>query len=172
MNITLTINGRSHQVDVACDERLLDTLRRLEYTGVKKGCDEGTCGTCVVLMDGRAVNACVVFSASAQYTEITTIEGIGDVDHPHPIQRAFVDAGAVQCGFCTPGMVLSTKALLDRNTSPTDSDIREALDGNLCRCTGYVKILDGVRLAAKALQSKKEPGAPGHAEVSQHGGTP
>jgi len=155
MNITLTVNERRHEVDVVSDERLLDTLRRLGYTGVKKGCDEGTCGTCVVLMDGRAVNSCVVFSAGAQEARLTTIEGIGDVDHPHPIQKAFVEAGAVQCGFCTPGMVLSTKTLLDRNPSPSESDIREALDVNLCRCTGYVKILDGVRMAATAMSSER-----------------
>lgn len=156
MKIHLRVNNRDYRPDVPADEHLLDTLRNLGFTGVKRGCNEGTCGTCVVLLDGRSVNSCVVFSATCEGREVTTIEGIGDVDHPHPIQKAFVEAGAVQCGFCTPGMVLSTKALLDRNPTPTEADIKEALDGNLCRCTGYVKIVDGVKRAATALKVQPE----------------
>ncbi len=161
MKIKLTINGRERLSDVPEGERLLDTLRNLGYTGVKRGCDEGTCGTCVVLLDGKPVNSCMLFSHGSQGAEITTIEGLGTPQNPHPIQRAFVDAGAVQCGFCTPGMVLSTKALLDVNPDPTEDEIKLALDGQLCRCTGYVKIIDAVKRAASLLseESKVSGGA-------------
>jgi len=154
MNITLVINGERQECQVEAGEKLLDTLRGLGFLGVKKGCGEGTCGTCVVIMDGRLVNACMVFSAAADGTEITTVEGLGSIDSPHPIQTEFVKAGAVQCGYCTPGMVLATKALLDRVQKPNDEQIRAALDGNLCRCTGYVKIIEAVKNAADVLASQ------------------
>ena len=156
MKITLTINGREHLSDVPEEEHLLDTLRNLGYTGVKRGCDEGTCGTCVILLDGKPANSCMLFSHGSQGAEITTIEGLGTPQNPHLIQRAFVDAGAVQCGFCTPGMVLCTKALLDTNPNPTEDEIKFALDGQLCRCTGYVKIIDAVKRAAILLSGKEE----------------
>ena len=153
MQITLSVNGENIVCDVEPDDRLLDTLRLLGFTGVKKGCGEGTCGTCVVLMDGLPVNACVIFTPAAEGRELMTIEGLGDVDSPHVLQQQFVTAGAVQCGFCTPGMVLSAKALLDKNPRPDDAAIMSALDGNLCRCTGYVKIFDAVRNAAAVLSA-------------------
>ena len=151
MNVTLTINGEKRQCEVAPDEKLLDTLRTLGLTGAKKGCGEGTCGSCVVLANGLPVNSCLAFTASMQGRQITTIEGLGDTNNPHPIQVEFVKAGAVQCGFCTPGMVLATKALLDHNPTPGDEEIKAALDGNLCRCTGYVKIIEAVKNAAAVL---------------------
>jgi len=153
MTVALTINGRKQAVDAAPGEKLADTLRRLGFLGVKKGCGEGTCGSCSVLLDGLHVTSCVVFTAAVEGREVTTIEGLGDVVNPHPIQVEFVNAGAVQCGFCTPAMVLATKALLDMNPTPTTEQIKQALDGNLCRCTGYVKILEAVRNAAAVLSS-------------------
>jgi len=156
MNMTLTINGEKRSCDAAPDERLLDTLRGLGLTGAKKGCGEGTCGSCVVLVDGRPTNACLAFTAAMQGRQVTTIEGLGDPNNPHPIQVEFVKAGAVQCGFCTPGMVLSTKALLDRNPAPTEPEIKSALDGNLCRCTGYVKIIEAVKSAAQTLSAGRK----------------
>lgn len=154
MQITLTVNGENLTCDIEPGELLLDTLRDLGFTGVKKGCGEGTCGSCIVLVDGLPVNSCVVFSAAAAGRELTTIEGLGDVDNPHVLQQEFVNVGAVQCGFCTPGMVLAAKALLDKNPSPDETAIKEALDGNLCRCTGYVKIIDAVKNAAAALSAE------------------
>jgi len=151
MRITLTVNGENLTCEVEPDEKLLDTLRFLGFTGVKKGCGEGTCGTCVVLLDGRPVNSCVVFTPAAEGREVTTIEGLGDVDSPHVLQEQFVKAGAVQCGFCTPGMILAAKALLQKDPRPDDAAIKSALDGNLCRCTGYVKIIDAVKNAADLL---------------------
>jgi len=151
MNVTLTINGDKITCEVEAGDMLLDTLRNLGYKGAKKGCGEGTCGSCAVILDGRIVTSCLVFTAAAEGGEIVTIEGLGDIQDPHPIQVEFVKAGAVQCGFCTPGMILATKALLDSNPEPSEDEIRTALDGNLCRCTGYVKIIDGVKNAAKVL---------------------
>jgi carbon-monoxide dehydrogenase small subunit len=156
MKVTLTINGEKIACEAPADEKLLDTLRRLGFTGAKKGCGEGTCGSCVVLIDGRPANSCLVFTASVEGRTVTTIEGLGDPAHPHPIEEEFVKAGAVQCGFCTPGMVLSAKALLDVNPSPTEEQIKAALDGNLCRCTGYVKIIEAVRNAA--VRAAAQPG--------------
>jgi aerobic-type carbon monoxide dehydrogenase small subunit (CoxS/CutS family) len=152
MNITLTINGRTHALGVQPNAVLLHTLRDLGYTDVKNGCEIGECGACAVLMNGKPVNSCMVLTAQADGAEITTNAGLGTMDKPHVIQEAFADAGAIQCGFCTPGMVISTKALLDRNPDPTEPEIREALSGNLCRCTGYGQIVEAVRLAAERLR--------------------
>jgi carbon-monoxide dehydrogenase small subunit len=150
--ILLVVNGKEHQV--TCDEArtLLEVLRdELGLTGTKKGCDEGDCGVCTVLMDGRPVNACLVLAVHAENHPIVTIEGLKKDDTLHPLQQAFVEEGAVQCGFCTPGMILSAKALLDVNPSPGEREIREALSGNLCRCTGYVRIVKAVQTAAARL---------------------
>ena len=145
------VNGRSVQLDFHTHETLLAALRSNGYTEVKEGCAEGQCGACVVLLNGVLVNSCQVLAASAVHANIVTVKGIGSLHEPHPIQRAFVETGAVQCGFCTPGMVLAAYALLQQNPDPTEQEIREALDGNLCRCTGYVKIVQAVQLAARRM---------------------
>jgi len=134
------------------DDTLLTLLRKYGYTEVKEGCREGECGSCVVLLDGKPVNSCQVFAASVRGKEVTTVRGLGTIHAPHPIQTAFVDAGAVQCGFCTPGMICAVHALLKENPDPDEDEIKRALDGNLCRCTGYVKIIEAVRLAARRMR--------------------
>lgn len=149
MVITLRINKEKKQIRISPGDILLEVLRREGYKGVKKGCGQGECGACTVLLDGKPVNSCLVLAAEADGREITTIEGLGTPVRPHPLQTAFVKKGAVQCGFCTPGMILSAKALLDENPRPTDGEIKKALDGNYCRCTGYVKIIDAVRSLSK-----------------------
>jgi len=153
MRIQLTVNGRRYEREVDAQTRLLDLLREsLHLTGTKEGCGEGECGACTVLIDGRAVNSCLVLALQADGADVLTIEGVADGDRLHPIQRAFVDAGGVQCGFCTPGFIMSTYALLRENPDPTNDEIRHALEGNLCRCTGYEKIVDAVRLAAARMR--------------------
>ena len=150
--ITLVLNGVRREFEVAQDETLLHVLReRAGLTGAKKGCDLGECGACTVILDGRAVNSCCVFAVSADGKWVETIEGIGTEEHPHPLQQAFMDAGAIQCGFCTPGMIMAAKALLDRNPHPTREEIRQAMSGNLCRCTGYEKIEQAIAMAAEVV---------------------
>ena len=146
------VNGERKRWTFEADARLLHVLRDNGHTEVKNGCSEGECGACVVLLDGKLVNSCQVLAASVAGRKIVTVQGLGDIHVPHPIQTAFADTGAVQCGFCTPGMVLAAYALLRENQDPVESDIKRALDGNLCRCTGYVKIIDGVRLAAERMK--------------------
>ena len=151
--IVFVVNGQRHELEVKPWATLLDVLREnLGLTGTKEGCGVGECGACTVIMEGRAVNACLVLAAEAHEKEITTIEGLASGPELHPIQQAFVDIGGLQCGFCTPGMVLSTKALLDRNSDPTDEEIRKGLEGNFCRCTGYTKIIESVRAAVEAMK--------------------
>jgi aerobic carbon-monoxide dehydrogenase small subunit len=149
--IKLNVNGRGVAVMVKPTETLVDVLRdKLDLTGTKKACGLGDCGACTVLLDGKAVNSCLILAMDAQGHEITTIEGLEKKDGTlHPLQEAFLENGAVQCGFCTPGMVLSAKALLDENPSPTEEEVRRALAGNLCRCTGYAKIVQAVLEASK-----------------------
>jgi len=151
VKITFTVNGRPTTTDVGPTESLMWALRRLGWTGVKNGCDNGDCGTCAVLVDGRAVNACLMFSAKADGRSIVTIEGLGVDGGLHALQRTAIESGAVQCGFCTPGMLLTAADLLARNPHPTEREVREALVGNLCRCTGYVKQIEGVLAAAAAM---------------------
>jgi len=151
MTGTLRINGKELQASFRGDVLLLDLLRNLGFTEVKEGCREGACGSCLVLLDGVLVNSCQVLAASALGREITTVKGLGSFHQPHPIQEAFVEAGAVQCGFCTPGMVLAAFALLKKIPKPEEAEIRHALDGNLCRCTGYVKIIEAVKVAAERM---------------------
>jgi carbon-monoxide dehydrogenase small subunit len=149
MKIRLTVNGEPREADVWAGESLLAALRdTLELPGSKNACEQGECGSCSVLLDGDLVCACLVLAAQADGHEVTTVEGLRAADGLHRVQQAFVDAGAVQCGFCTPGLVVATAALLERNPSPSEDVIREELSGNLCRCTGYAKIFDAVRLAA------------------------
>lgn len=154
MIIEPIINGKKCRLEIEPGEVLLDVLRRAGYTGVKEGCREGECGCCVILLDGRAVNSCLVLAAKTDGKNITTIEGLGTVKQPHSLQKLFVSEGAVQCGYCTPGIILSTKALLDKNPSPSEDEIRLALDSHLCRCTGYVKILKAVKKAAQEKSKK------------------
>ncbi len=150
--ITLTINGKEYEVAVPPNLTLLDLLRyELGLTGTKKGCDVGDCGACTVIMDGKPVNSCLVLAVQADGRDILTIEGVETEEGLHPIQQAFVEKGAVQCGFCTPGMILSAKSLLERNPRPTEEEIRTALSGNLCRCTGYQKIVEAVKDASEKL---------------------
>ena len=149
MRITLTINGEEHQTDVWPGESLLYALReRLGLPGSKNACEQGECGSCSVLLDRKLVCACLVLAAQVDGHEVVTVEGLAGEDGLHRVQEAFVEAGAVQCGFCTPGLVVATAALLERRPGPSEDEIREALSGNLCRCTGYQKIFDAVRLAA------------------------
>jgi len=154
MKLNCVVNGRRIERDVDPESRLLDVLREtLHLTGTKEGCGEGECGACTVLMDGRAVNSCLVLAPQADGAEILTIEGLSDGRTLHPIQQAFVETGAVQCGFCTPGFIMATLALLNEVPDPTDEEILSALEGNLCRCTGYAKILEAVNLAASRMRS-------------------
>ncbi len=149
MKIELTVNGRSHALDVDPLRRLLDILREdLHLTGTKEGCGEGECGACAVLLDGQLVNACLVPAAQLDGRTILTIEGLGTADHPDPVQQAFMEEGAAQCGFCIPGMVLAARALLNACPHPTHQEIRRGLAGNLCRCTGYERIVRAVEVAA------------------------
>ena len=144
------INGKVYETEADPCMRLVDLLRDVfALTGTKEGCGEGECGACTVIVNGNAVNSCLILAGQVQDADIVTIEGLTVEGEMHRLQKAFVDAGAVQCGFCTPGMILSAKALLDNNPSPSDEDIKVAISGNLCRCTGYTKIVDAVRMACR-----------------------
>jgi carbon-monoxide dehydrogenase small subunit len=155
MRIDFVVNGRSVSCETDAETRLLDLLREtLGLTGTKEGCGEGECGACTVILDGRPVNSCLVLAPSVDGKEVLTIEGLADGGPLHPIQQAFVDAGGVQCGFCTPGFILSAYALLRSNPCPTDDEIRTALEGNICRCTGYERIVAAVRLASDRMREE------------------
>jgi carbon-monoxide dehydrogenase small subunit len=148
--MTLTVNGRAVETPADPAMRLLDFLREdLRLSGTKEGCGKGECGACSVLLDGRLVNSCLVMLGQCEGTSVTTIEGLGRPGDLHPIQQAFLELGAVQCGFCTPGLVLATMALLRANPDPSSAEIRRAIEGNLCRCTGYVKIEEAIREASR-----------------------
>lgn len=150
--IELELNGRKVRKDIPANLTLLDLIRKeLNLNGSKKGCDNGNCGSCTILMDGKPVNSCMTLAVQADGKSILTIEGLSDGKLLHPIQEAFIEKGAVQCGFCTPGMVMSAKGLLDKNPTPTKDEIREGLSGNYCRCTGYAKIIDAVTHSAKII---------------------
>ncbi len=147
------INGAIKECEFAPEAVLAQVLRDNGHTEVKIGCNRGECGACVILLDGELVNSCQVLAATATGREITTVKGVGNLHEPHPIQTALAETGAVQCGFCTPGMVLAAFYLLSRNPDPTEKEIANALDGNLCRCTGYVKIIEGIKLAAERMRA-------------------
>ena len=151
--INLNVNGTEYELAVAPNRTLTQALRDdLGLFGTKEGCGVGDCGACTVIMDGKPVNSCLILAVQADGSEITTIEGVAGAEGLHPVQQAFVELGAIQCGFCTPGMILSAKSLLDARPEPTEREIREALSGNLCRCTGYQKIVEAVQEAAKTLK--------------------
>jgi carbon-monoxide dehydrogenase small subunit len=159
--ITLQINGRTHTLAAAPNAILLDTLRDLGYVDVKVGCEKGDCGACAVLVNGEAVNSCMTLTGQVDGAAIVTATGLGSVTNPHPIQVAFADHGAIQCGYCTPGFVIAAKALLDYNPQPSELEIREAISGNLCRCTGYGQIVEAIQAAAETLRSAQDDaGAP------------
>lgn len=153
--ISFRLNDKLVRVTVEEKDLLVDVLReKMGLTGTKKACGTGDCGACTVLLNGEAVRSCILFACMVDGKEVVTIEGLGDSDHIHPIQQAFVDEGAVQCGYCTPGMILTAKALLDKDPNPNKEDIKAALSGNLCRCTGYTKIIKACKSAAKRMASK------------------
>lgn len=155
MKLTLTVNGQVRELDAAPDRRVVDLLREeLGLTGVKEGCGSGECGACTILVDGVARLACLLLAAQLPGREIITIEGLAQNGQLHPLQQAFIEYGAVQCGFCSPGMILAAVALLRRNPTPSREDIRSGLSGNLCRCTGYHMIVDAVEAAARVLRQE------------------
>jgi len=159
LQIRLTINGKVHEPDVSAGETLLELLRRLGLKSVKFACGTGNCGACTVLLDGKPVLACLMVAPQADGRSVTTVEGLSADGGLHPLQQAFMELGAPQCGFCTPGMLMSAVGLLSENPDPTRQEIREAISGNICRCSGYVKVVDAVIAAAKAL---REGGAGGN----------
>jgi aerobic-type carbon monoxide dehydrogenase small subunit (CoxS/CutS family) len=171
--VTLQVNGRTHQLALAPNVTLLQALRDLGYTDVKNGCEKGDCGACTVMVAnehhredarpqdsesgevkivrGKVVNSCLMLAWLVEGQRVLTVAGLGTAEHPHPLQKAFVDFGAVQCGYCIPGMIMSAKALLDEHPQPTDEEIREAISGNLCRCTGYIRAFEAIRAAAEEM---------------------
>ena len=154
--IKLSINKRIYEVDLKGHETLLEVLRdKLGLTGTKTACEESECGTCMVTIDGIAILSCITLASNLEGQDITTIEGLADGDNLHPVQQTYIDTGAVQCGFCIPGLIMSSKALLDKNPEPSREDIEYALDGNLCRCAGYPKIYDAVVEAGKIMKERK-----------------
>lgn len=148
--IKLTVNNVDYELAVFPNQTLLDILRdELGLTGAKEGCQDGSCGACTVLVDGKAVRSCLLLAMEAEGKDIVAVEGLADGQRLHPIQQAFIDHGAIQCGFCTSGMILTAKALLDENPSPTEDEVRKAISGNLCRCTGYVNIIEAIMAVAQ-----------------------
>lgn len=153
--ISFELNGQEIDCRVSSTQSILEVIRSLGYKGTKKGCDSGDCGSCTIIMDGKAVVSCIIPAFMADGSKITTIEGVGSVNNPHVIQKAFVEAGAVQCGFCIPGMIMTTKFLLDRIENPDEQTIKHYLDGNICRCSGYIKQIEGVKISAAKIRSLK-----------------
>ncbi len=154
--IELTINGKRRKIIVKPNDLLLNVIREdLGLAGTKYGCGTGECGACTVLIEEEPVLSCLTLAVTVDKKKVATIEGIGTDENPHPLQQTFVEAGAIQCGYCTPGMILSAKALLDKNPNPIEDEIKRAIGGNLCRCTGYVKIIEAIELAAKRMGMKK-----------------
>src|SRR5947209_1590034 len=159
--VTLNVNGTAYTTAVEARQTLLEVVRdHLGLTGSKEGCGTGDCGACTMIVDGRGISSCLTLAVEADGWQITTIEGIGNVRDLHPLQAKFVEHGAVQCGFCIPGIILAAKALLDRNPNPTDEEIRFAIAGNLCRCTGYTKIMSAIRDAAAVMRAQRAEPVP------------
>ena len=157
--LQLTVNGDLRQILVEPYYSLLDTLRdELHLTGTKKGCDEGDCGACTVILNGKPVTACLVLAHSAHDAQVTTVEGLAARDVLHPVQQAFAEHGGLQCGFCTPGLIMSAVGLLESNSSPSAEEVKYAIGGNLCRCTGYSKVVESILAAAEAMGGQKEQG--------------
>lgn len=156
MKINTTINGKKHCLEVNPNAMLVDVLRAAGYKSVKFGCGEGMCGCCAVMINDKPRNSCITLAGLAEGAEILTVEGMGNPENPHILQQAFVESGSTQCGYCNPGSLIAAKALLDSNPNPTAEDVKDALDGNLCRCTGYVKRIDAVLTAAKAMKKTKK----------------
>lgn len=157
MEIRITVNGEAHRVEIDGEMRLIDLLRdKLHLTGTKEGCGEGECGACTVILNGETVDSCLVMAFQCDGDEVLTIEGLERDGALHPLQRSFMESGAVQCGFCIPGMILSAKALLDRNPNPTRDEIRQALSGNLCRCTGYNKSIAAVERVVREMREVRQ----------------
>ncbi len=155
LTINLKVNGKSQSATTEPSTSLLDFIRdTLNYKGTKLCCNTGECGACTIIYNGKPINSCVTLAADANGAEITTVEGLADGDKLHPVQQAFIDTGAVQCGYCTPGYIISVKALLDRSKHPTSEEIEEAVAGNICRCTGYTKIVDAIQLAAQRMEGR------------------
>ena len=155
--IRLTVNGRDRDVSALPNETLLESLRGVGYFEVKSGCEKGDCGACAVLVDGEAVDSCLTLTWTAEGATVTTVSGLGSVDAPHPLQKAFIERGAAQCGYCTPGLIIAAQSMLDNDTrDPDEDDIRVALSGNLCRCTGYTKVFDAVSEAARIMREAGE----------------
>ena len=157
INVTLNVNNENYQVEVAPYHTLRDVLRdRLGFTDVKNGCSEGHCGSCTVLLDGKAVTSCLILAVQARGSKITTARGLAVDDWLHPLQEKFIQHGAIQCGYCTPGMLLAAKALLDNNASPSEEEVRTAISGNICRCTGYQQIVEAILAASAEYRKAKD----------------
>jgi len=169
VKVNTRIHGKDICLEVKPNTMLAEALRDAGFKGVKIGCSEGSCGACAVMIDGRPRNSCILPAGMAEGSEILTVEGMGNPEKPHVLQQAFVDSGSTQCGYCNPGALIAAKALLDSNSNPTADDVKEALDGNLCRCTGYIKRIDAVLQAAKAGKASKTSKA-GKKAASRAGG--
>ena len=153
--ITLDINDRRLETSIAANQTLLEVLRGLEYFEVKSGCEKGDCGACAVLVDGVAVDSCLTFAATVDGRSITTVTGLGKGTDLHPLQKAFIEIGSIQCGYCTPGLIIAAQSMLSENLNPSDDDLRMGLSGNLCRCTGYTRVFDAIQSAAKVMSERE-----------------
>ncbi|MCP4330337.1 MAG: (2Fe-2S)-binding protein [Alphaproteobacteria bacterium] len=154
--VTLHVNGEAREITVPAHRTLLEVLRELGHVEVKCGCEKGDCGACAVLLDGEAVDSCLTLAWRADGRAVTTVTGLGGPDDVHPLQAAFIEHGGAQCGYCTPGMIMAAKALLDEDPSPTTEDIKRGLSGNLCRCTGYTRIFSAIHSAARTLREQRD----------------
>ena len=155
LTINLEINDRQWETTIAANQTLLEVLRGLEYFEVKSGCEKGDCGACAVLVDGVAVDSCLTFAATVDGRSITTVTGLGKGTDLHPLQKAFIEIGSIQCGYCTPGLIIAAQSMLSENLNPSDEDLRMGLSGNLCRCTGYTRVFDAIQSAAKVMSERE-----------------